>query len=461
MASYEDAFRDLNDAQKLAVTTTEGPVLVIAGPGTGKTQLLTTRIAHILKTTDTLPQNILCLTFTDSAAQTMRERLSNMIGQGAYDVTISTYHSFGSDLIRRFPDYFTDLGGQNPVDDLAIDTIFRSILDRLPYSNPLKFADVYLKDIKTFVSDSKRALLTPADIRTVARHNLAFLEAAQPAVSDTLGSLLRIDKKSLPLFAELAVRLAPLAGAAQPHERVQAFAAQLLEELHDAVATAEASGKTTSLTQWKNSWLAKDIEGQFVIDGVKANHKLLAAADIYEKYLDELRARELFDYDDMILRAVNALENNPDLRFTLQEQYLYILLDEFQDTNGAQLRLVELLTDNPVNEGRPNVLAVGDDDQAIYAFQGANYSHMLEFQQTYRDVTVVPLTENYRSHADILLAARAVAEQIEERLHHHFPQIEKTLVARNDKLPKKPSLNGVKAKVMSANSPGQPNASNS
>jgi DNA helicase-2/ATP-dependent DNA helicase PcrA len=95
VSGYKDAFNGLNEAQRLAVTTIEGPVLVIAGPGTGKTQLLTTRIAHILATTDTLPQNILCLTFTESGAQTMRERLANLIGQAAYDVTISTYHAFG------------------------------------------------------------------------------------------------------------------------------------------------------------------------------------------------------------------------------------------------------------------------------------------------------------------------------------------------------------------------------
>src|SRR5215510_9823717 len=103
MEAYQRALKQLNPAQKRAVEAIDGPVLVIAGPGTGKTQLLTTRIAHILAKTDTLPQNILCLTFTDSAAATMRERLASLIGQDAYDVTISTYHAFGSDIIRRFP----------------------------------------------------------------------------------------------------------------------------------------------------------------------------------------------------------------------------------------------------------------------------------------------------------------------------------------------------------------------
>ncbi|HSW99048.1 MAG TPA: ATP-dependent DNA helicase, partial [Candidatus Saccharimonadales bacterium] len=216
---------------------------------------------------------------------------------------------------------------------------------------------------------------------------------------------------------------------------IETLAELFFAELTEAVAAAEESGKTPTLTAWKNKWLAKDADGRFVVDGAKANQKLQAAAGVYEHYLQALRAQHLFDYDDMVLRAVRALETNTDLRYTLQEQYQYILLDEFQDTNGAQLRLVELLTDNPVHEGRPNVLAVGDDDQAIYAFQGANYSHMLRFKELYRDVLAVPLTENYRSHKDVLHFARGISEQIEERLHHHFPEIEKTLEARATGLP--------------------------
>jgi DNA helicase-2/ATP-dependent DNA helicase PcrA len=136
----------------------------------------------------------------------------------------------------------------------------------------------------------------------------------------------------------------------------------------------------------------------------------------------------------MILRAIDGLQTHKDLKFTLQEQYQYLLLDEFQDTNQAQLKLVELMTDNPINEGRPNVLAVGDDDQAIYAFQGADYSHMLAFYRNYKDVLVVPLTQNYRSEAPILELSSQVAEQIEARLHHNFPDIDKTLTAAGSHL---------------------------
>jgi DNA helicase-2/ATP-dependent DNA helicase PcrA len=432
---YQESLAGLNKAQRLAVTTTEGPVLVIAGPGTGKTQLLTTRIAHILATTDTLPQNILCLTFTESGAQTMRERLSNMIGKSAYDVTISTYHAFGSDLIRRFPDYFAEDPNLQPVDDLGIDTIFREIIEKLPFNNPLKYSDAYLGDIKTLVSDAKQALLTPENLRSVAHHNLRYLEAVRPIVAAATTDISRVSKKSVPAFEALAGQLHSV--ATEPLDSsITPLASLLLKELDEALDEVRIIDKQTPLSTWKKNWLAKDDDALFVIDGQKANEKLLAAADVYEAYLTELKARSLFDYDDMILRAVHALSANNDLRYTLQEQYLYLLLDEFQDTNGAQLEIVKLLTDNPVSEGRPNVLAVGDDDQAIYAFQGANYSHMLQFNEMYRDVTAIPLTQNYRSHADVLHTARGIAEQIEERLHHHFPKIEKTLTAENTKLPK-------------------------
>ena len=118
MADFSETYRKLNAVQKLAVDTIEGPVLVIAGPGTGKTQLLSARIANILKRTDTGPENILCLTFTEAAAINMRQRLAGMVGQPAYAITISTYHAFGSELMRRYGQYFNEQPGQTAVDDL-------------------------------------------------------------------------------------------------------------------------------------------------------------------------------------------------------------------------------------------------------------------------------------------------------------------------------------------------------
>src|SRR6266496_5920851 len=119
MDKFAEVYAGLNEVQKMAVNAVDGPLLVIAGPGTGKTQLLSARVANILQKTDTPARSILCLTFTESGAENMRERLSSFIGQAAYDVTISTYHAYGSDLIRRFPEYFTETRLQNPVDELS------------------------------------------------------------------------------------------------------------------------------------------------------------------------------------------------------------------------------------------------------------------------------------------------------------------------------------------------------
>jgi DNA helicase-2/ATP-dependent DNA helicase PcrA len=140
------------------------------------------------------------------------------------------------------------------------------------------------------------------------------------------------------------------------------------------------------------------------------------------------------------LRAITSLEKYPDFKFSVAEQYQFIMLDEFQDTNPAQLHLIELLTDLPVNEGRPNVLAVGDDDQAIYAFQGADHANMAQFTQIYRDVKIVSLKDNYRSHGEILNLAQQIGMQISERLHQNFVDVDKVLTASNKKLLPKASI---------------------
>ncbi|QQS19506.1 ATP-dependent helicase [Candidatus Saccharibacteria bacterium] len=202
-----------------------------------------------------------------------------------------------------------------------------------------------------------------------------------------------------------------------------------------ALEQADDDNSTKPLTAWKNKWLVKDTENQFKIAGELEAKRIIALADVLEQYQARLSNKGLYDFDDMILQAINVLENNDDLRFTLQEQYQFILLDEFQDTNAAQFKLVRLLTSNPAHEGKPNVLAVGDDDQAIYAFQGAEYSNMLDFYHAFRDVQVISLEENYRSQVKIISTASNIAEQIEARLHHHFEGVTKHILAANSALP--------------------------
>jgi DNA helicase-2/ATP-dependent DNA helicase PcrA len=431
---FDNAYSQLNTAQKQAVDQIDGPVLVIAGPGTGKTQLLSLRIANILKQTDTLPENILCLTFTDSAAHTMRERLTSIIGQAAYGITISTYHAFGSDLLRRYPDYFSEEAELEPADNLTIDATFRSIIAALPYSNPLKH-EVFLRDCKQLISDCKRALISPAELRKIATANQKFITHVSQNIRIVSPELSRVSKNSINSFRQLLTYGEAPANHAESNS-VLPLKQLWHSSLHEALDEVEASGKTTALSKWKLHWLAKDAEGLFIVAGDNQNEKMHAAAEIYEQYLNALATQGLYDYDDMILRAIRGLHKYPELRYSLQERYLYLLLDEFQDTNAAQARLIELLTDNPVNEGRPNVLAVGDDDQAIYAFQGAHYSHMLNFRNHYNDTCIISLTENYRSHADILQVAAHVADQIDSRLAKQFPDVNKAITAANATLPK-------------------------
>lgn len=433
MDVFEQAYRRLNAAQKRAVDTIDGPLLVVAGPGTGKTQLLSARVAQILRKTDTLAQNILCLTFTESGAANMRDRLSQFIGSDAYDVAIATYHSFGGDIIRRFPEYFIETRLERPIDELGKRQILSELIDAMRYDNPLKQTRWHLGDLVATMSEVKRGLLTADSLRLISEQNIETIQACSPAIDATLGAYAkRLPSKltvSQPLFEAVLHTLQTYPVTTLDGLSFEPLATLAAQELERALLEAQTLMKTTPLTKWKNSWLAKDSNNQFVLAGQLEAARMQALARVLEDYQQALDSRGLYDFDDMILRAIRALEQNPDLKYSLQEQYQYILLDEFQDTNAAQLRLVELLTDNPVHEGRPNVLAVGDDDQAIYAFQGAQYSNMLDFFALYRDVLVVNLSENYRSTEPLVLAARKVADQITDSLAVALPELDKQLLA--------------------------------
>jgi len=430
MEGFEEVYRGLNAAQKKAVDAIDGPVLVVAGPGTGKTQLLSARVAQILRKTDTLPQNILCLTFTESGALAMRDRLTRFIGKEAYDVQIGTYHAFGSGLINTYPEYFAETRLERAVDELGQRQILSAIIDKLSYRNPLKQTRWHLGDLISTVSEVKRGLLESDDLRAIAKQNLADISVVSPIIKEHLEGMKRIDKSALGRFTKI---LSDSRGVdSNTRENIMAYSSLrelAVEQLERAIGDAEEQGSTKPLTGWKNDWLEKDENNDFILKGKLASERIAALADVLEAYGKQLEKRGQYDYDDMILRAIHSLESNADLRFTLQERYQYLLLDEFQDTNAAQLRLVRLLTDNPANEGRPNVLAVGDDDQAIYASQGGQYSNMLELAAAYRDVLLINLSENYRSTAPILEAAKNVSAQIADSLENALEGLEKELVA--------------------------------
>ncbi len=424
---------DLNVAQKQAIEAIDGPVLVIAGPGTGKTQLLSQRVANIIKQTDTSPANILCLTFTDNAARNMRERLETVIGQSAYHVSIHTFHSFGGEVISQYGDYFTKRQLLQHIDELGRYDLLRQIFEQLPHSNPLsaRVGDdfIFLKDTLEVISWLKQNALTPAELHQVITANQEFMEAVAKDLAETFAK-----SPTSKLLSEYERFLA----AVQEHVTDRSYfgfpdyARVCATELEAAIASTDpASRFAPRITAWRNAWCQKDASGQHVFkDSGRSLRKMHAVANVYQSLLDSMAEQGLYDFDDMIVEVVHAIEQNDELRLNLQERYQYVLVDEFQDTNKAQLRMLTALGDNPLYEGRPNIMAVGDDDQAIYAFQGAEVSNMVAFARQYRRPTIITLQDNYRSTPRILEASFSVAEQVTDRLVSILPDAHKQLAAR-------------------------------
>ena len=431
---FKESYKKLNDKQREAVDTIEGPVLVVAGPGTGKTQLLSMRAANIVRLTDTLPNNILCLTFTESAATAMRKRLISLMGAEGNNVAVQTFHSFGADIINRYREYFYNGAQFSPSDNLTSYEILQDIFENLPHSSPLAKTMngdfTSLRDAQMAISHLKRAGLSPEELLAVLDHNEAFCEAVESKIGQAFAE--RFSKKDFPRFSELHESMVAFIPAKLPLENIKPLAVLCSHEFEAALASAEETGKTTPLTAWRNHWLEKTSRGDFVFKDRKRTKKLRALAKIYTSYRKALEEQELFDFDDMVSLVAHTLEKQDELRLNIQEQYLYVMVDEFQDTNGAQLRLLNALTENPINEGRPNVLAVGDDDQAIYSFQGAELSNILDFAARYRDARVITLTDNYRSTAPILQRSRDVITLGAERLETTLANVSKELSAHSN-----------------------------
>ena len=450
---FQTRYAKLNANQRQAVDYIHGSLLVIAGPGTGKTELLSMRTAQILRQTDTLPDSILCLTFTESGAANMRQRLRQIIGEDAYKIAIHTFHSFGTEIINQHREYFFRGADAQPADELTQHQIVTGILEGLDWRNPLSVKNngefVYTSELIRVISEFKQSGLTPAELRLVMDDNQRIITDITPDIQQVFAS--KISKKTIELFAPLAENIAerisrgdaakPSENAASPVSDNSATTAQNSANLPSSItpyaqvlalsiahAAQEAidTNSTKPLTAWKNKWCEKNAAGEFVLKDFAASEKLSAAIDVYEAYGNVLAKRSLFDYDDMILSVIQACESHPELRANLQEQFQFIMVDEFQDTNLAQLRLLFDLTGD---EDNPNIMAVGDDDQAIFSFQGADVGNIQRFRQHYHDPKIIVLTDNYRSAADILTAARGVITQGTDRLENTIDGLSKQLTA--------------------------------
>lgn len=436
---FDKAYNHLNENQRAAVDYIDGPLLVIAGPGTGKTQLLSVRVANILKQTDANPENILCLTFTETGASNMRHRLADFIGPEAYKVQIQTYHAFGSYILQE---HRPDLNAA--IDDLERFTLIRKIQASLGAMDILR-PDYFTPHIINAISDLKAAALTPEDIRKVVQRNEVDNGLIYSAISEKIQQTKGLRyPKSATVYGEILEALQSFIERPDAKDtilgKIEPLAKIYYRELAEALLAEENSEKPSSKLpgKWRDKFFKKSKQGEYIFGDEIANKKLLSLANIMEQYQKYLDNEGLFDYDDMILNAIELLEKDNEIRFNAQERFQYILLDEFQDTNDAQAKLVSLLTDNPSNEGRPNIMAVGDDDQAIYGFQGANTSNFFDFDAKYHPKQIF-LTKNYRSSEPILEFAHNVIEQSEDRFcKSPSVNIDKHITAENP--PEKTSI---------------------
>lgn len=297
----------LNERQKEAVLTTEGPVLVLAGAGSGKTTVLVNRIAYMISEKHIRPWNILAITFTNKAAREMKDRIERLLGDTAKDMWIGTFHSV---CVR----------------------ILRSCIDLLGYRRDFVIYDT-------------------ADTKTVMKECLRELD---------------IDEKSFPV------------------RNVLSIISNAKNDLMDA-ATFE--------------------------NVYKSDYRMSIIAKIYYRYQTKLRKNNAVDFDDIILNTVKILSENPDVLSKYQDKFQYILVDEYQDTNNSQYLLINLLA-----QANRNLCVVGDDDQSIYKFRGANIGNILNFEDDYSDVQKITLDQNYRSTQNILDAANSVISNNKGRM---------------------------------------------
>ena len=429
--SFEDRYRALNEKQQEAVDTIDGPLLVVAGPGSGKTELLSLRVGNILRRAQVSPHNILCLTFTDNGAVNMRERLLSLIGKDAYRVSIFTFHAFCNHVISRHPEYFWSAAHFSQADDITRAEIFESLFNSLPHGHPLasyhpEKGFVYLHDTAARIKHIKSYGYTADEYLSV----LEKIPDEYASINEALTNWPeRLSIKKIDEVRIIVEKLRSLNGT------TSLYIAKMLDI---AIESSEILGKTEPLGDWKAKFTVK-VDTGLILKDDHNREKIFAVGEIYKRYSEEMYKRALYDYDDMIIEVAHMLQENISLRTLLEEQYQYILVDEFQDTNEAQMSLVQAISSSPIHEGRPNVMVVGDDDQAIYKFQGAEVSHMMRFRETmYKDVKTIVLDKNYRSTQHVLDLARSVISQIsgKSRLENRYEDIKKILTAKNSALPK-------------------------
>jgi DNA helicase II / ATP-dependent DNA helicase PcrA len=358
--NFLNAKAELNAEQAKAVELTDGPVMVIAGPGTGKTQLLSTRICHIVSSTHALASNILCLTYTNAGVAAIRKRLESMLGPEAQHCTINTFHGFSEDLFQRFGNK-SDLQDSKLIDELTTKKLVRRLLDEVDFGTPLK-------DKVTSVDEAIRFVISL--INLIKKENLDINQMRR----DYENEMKAVYESNLYRYKK----------------QTKDFAVGDMKQ---------------------NDWIKYE----------KRIQKHIQALGVCERYHEEFEQAKYRDFHSSISRAIDLINTDPDVRFDLLEQYQYVMIDEFQDTNGAQLGIVNAIF---AEEENPNIMIVGDEDQAIFKFQGANLKNIFDFYDHYikqlpiqeQLERIIILNKNYRSTTPIVESSKELISHGSERI---------------------------------------------
>jgi DNA helicase-2/ATP-dependent DNA helicase PcrA len=354
------AVKTLNEKQLQAVRKTDGPVMVIAGPGTGKTQILSSRIGKILLESDIQPQNILCLTYTEAGAHAIRKRLTKFLGAKANEIAVYTFHALCSRILADY--YDNDYEEMEVITDLDRRILVRKLFKEIEFNTPLKPKAGYslksnISDVERFIGDFKKENYDVDD----------FFAQIERAIE-----IEKLDPK----------------------------------------------------------YYYKRKQGDFVAGDLKQNdwdkfihrlEKTKQAVGIVKRYQRELNQKGLIDINDLILKVIEIFKSDESFLFKYQERFQYIMIDEFQDTNGSQLEIAEWLCHDIEN---PNIMIVGDDDQSIYRFQGANIENIQYFYKKYIspfskqeiEERIIVLDQNYRSSPVILETSAHLIQNNKQRI---------------------------------------------
>ncbi len=410
----------LNKKQQEAVEYLDGPLLVLAGPGTGKTQLLSKKVEYILQNTDTDPSMILCITYTEAGAENMKERLRNMIGQAADKIDIMTFHAFGQKILGLYSQFATEpqRSFTEPIEEIIQLKIIEELQANLP--NPYLLKDKQQqKNLLSLIAKIKVSKVSPEELRTIVKQNQQDIEILNKELAPILQDLPdkasgknAYTKLTETVYIPLLKKLGELKTDQPIVGRIYSLFDVFYEKIYSLIEEQASSEKPSvkNINSFIKKYFSKDNNGIYKFSELASNQRLLELAELYEKYQNYLQEHGYFDFNDMIEMPIKYLEDDIDFRRKIAQNYLYIMVDEYQDTNPSQTRLLELIADE---QESPSVMAVGDDDQSIFEFQGAKASSLIYFKNHF-NAKVIVLTENYRSTSEILHFSRKIADQLDE-----------------------------------------------